>query len=69
MMGIAENYTRSKNVFRKDKITHGWWNSFKNRQPDLSLQRGDNTVHVFMNAVNETTSDLYHIVKGIDGNP
>jgi len=37
VMGIAEDYVRSKNMFRKDKIAHGWWNSFKNRKSDLSL--------------------------------
>ena len=25
--GIAEDYARNKNMLRKDKITHGWWNS------------------------------------------
>jgi len=29
VMSIAEDYARSKNMIRKNKITHGWWNSFK----------------------------------------
>ena len=51
-MDIAEDYARRKNMLRKDKIPHGWWNPFKNRQSDLSLRRGDNTAHVSMDAVN-----------------
>ena len=58
-MGIAEEYARSKSMFRKDKITNGWRNSFKNRQPDLLLQIGDNTAHVCMDAINEITTNHY----------
>ena len=36
VMGIAEDYARSKNMLRKPKITHGWC---KNRQSDLLLRR------------------------------
>jgi len=59
VMGIAEDYARSKIMLRKDNMTDRWWNSFKNRQSDLLLQRGDNTAHVCMDAVNKSTIDHY----------
>jgi len=64
-VSIAEDYARSNDVLRKNKITHGWWNSFKDRQSDLSLRRGDNIAHVCMDAVKKLTIDHYLLLMEI----
>ena len=46
-------------MLRKDRISHGWWNRFTTRQGDLSLQKGDNTAHVCMDAINSETMKHY----------
>ena len=43
---ITEKVAREKNLLRKDHVSDGWWKQFKERPPELSLQRGDATVHV-----------------------
>ena len=58
-MDIAEVVVREKGNLKKEKITHGWWNHFLQRQGDLSLRRGDSTAHVCMDAINKETIDHY----------
>lgn len=41
------------------KISDGWWRRFLERQPKLTLRRGDSTAHVRMDAVNRETMDQY----------
>jgi len=59
VLRIAESCAKAKGVLRKERITQGWWRSFRERQGDLSLRRGDNTAHVRMDAVNEETISHY----------
>ena len=58
-MRIAEAVVREKGSLKKEKITHGWWNRFLQRQGDLSLRRGDSTANVCMDAINKETIDHY----------
>ena len=58
-MSIVELQAMHKAVLRKDRISHGWWNRFTTRQGDLSLQKGDNTAHVRMKAINSETMKHY----------
>ena len=59
-MGIVENVAKEKGLLKVDeKVTDGWWRRFMERQPQLSLRRGDATAHVRMNAVNKETIDGY----------
>ena len=51
IMGIAESTTKKKGTLRKNKISHGWFDSFMKRQPYLSLRKGDATAHDRMDAI------------------
>jgi len=60
VLNIAESYASQKGVLRKESgITQGWWRSFRDRQADLSLRRGDGTANIRMDAVNEETISHY----------
>ena len=50
---IVENVAGEKGVLRASRTSDGWWPMFLERQPNLSLRRGDPTAHVRMNAVNQ----------------
>ncbi|XP_065896174.1 uncharacterized protein [Dysidea avara] len=67
ILNIAESYAKQKGVLRKESgITQGWWRSFRDRQGDLSLRKGDNTAHVRMDAVNEETiSDYFALLQTV----
>ena len=67
ILNIAETYTKQKGVLRaKTGITQGWWKSFRDRQGDLSLRRGDNTTSVHMDVVNEETiSDYFTLLQSV----
>ena len=51
MTPITEDTTKYKGGLRKDKITHGWFDSFTKRHPCLSLCKGDATAIDRMDAV------------------
>ena len=57
---IVENLAREKGVLRASRISDGWWRIFLERQPNLSLRRGDPTAHVWMNEVNQETIDSFY---------
>ena len=59
VMSIVQSVASDKGVLKGSKITVGWWRRFCQRQPDLSLHRGDATAHVCMNAVNQDTMNQY----------
>ena len=59
VMCIVQSVAIDKGVLKSQKITEGWWRRFLQRQPDLSLRRGDTTAHVRMNAVNKKTMEQY----------
>ena len=44
---------------RKDKITHGWFDSFMKQHPYLSLRKGDATAIDRMNAVTPAAINHY----------
>lgn len=45
IMTFAVSTTKKKGTLRKNKISHGLFDSFMKRQPYLSLQKGNATVH------------------------
>lgn len=49
----------TKKGLRKDKITHGWFDSFMKRHPYLSLRKGDATAIDRMNAVTPAAINHY----------
>ena len=57
---IVESVAREKGILRARRISDGWWRRFRERQPTLSLRRGDPTAHVRMNAINQETLDNYY---------
>jgi hypothetical protein len=57
---ITEKVAKEKNLLRKERVTDGWWRRFMERQPELSLRRGDPTAHVRMDATNKATIDAYY---------
>ena len=58
-MGIVETVAKEKGHLKTNKVTDGWWRRFMERQPQLSLRRGDATAHVRMNAVNKEAIEGY----------
>jgi len=41
-----------KRVLRKERISDGWFRRFLERQPQLRLHKGDRTLFVQLNAMN-----------------
>lgn len=56
---LVENVAREKGVLKKDKVTDGWYRRFAERQPKLSLRKGDATAHVRMDATTPETMKKY----------
>ena len=62
---IDENVAREKNVLRSERVSDGWWRRFMERQPQLSLRRGDSTAHICMNSVNrESMESYFNLLEG-----
>ena len=59
VMGIARSVAAEKGVLKGEKVTQGWWRRFCERQPDISLRRGDRTAHIRMDAINSNTIRQY----------
>lgn len=59
VMSIAETVASDKGVLKGSRISEGWWRRFLERQPKLSLRRGDVTAHVRMDVINKETLDFY----------
>ena len=57
--GLVETVAKEKGILKSEKVTDGWWRRFMERQPQLSLRRGDPTAHVRMNAVNKESIEGY----------
>jgi len=51
--------TKDKELLQKDNISQGWWRNFVSRQGDPALQKGDNTAHICMDAINSETMKHY----------
>ena len=62
--GIVEKVAVEKGTLRSTHVTDGWWTRFFQRHPKLSLQSGDATAHVRMNAVsNEKLKHYFSLLK------
>lgn len=59
VLSLAENVAREKGLLQGARISTGWWKRFLERQPKLSLRRGDATAHVRMDALSQETIDQY----------
>jgi len=55
-MNIAESTAKEKGLHRKHRISDGWLRRFIEKQPQLSLHKGDSTVFVCMDAMKKQTS-------------
>lgn len=56
---LVTKVAQEKGVLKKEKVTDGWFRRFKERQPQLSLRRGDATANVRMNCLNKETVEQY----------
>ena len=62
VLSIVENVVREKDALhpsRSNHVSDGWWRRFMQRQPTLSLRRGDATAHVRMDSTNQEVIDHY----------
>ena len=49
--GITESVAREKGILKESRISDGWFRRFMERQPQLSLCKGDSTAKVRMDAM------------------
>jgi len=61
VLTIVERHVEMKEdvSLRAARVTHGWWQKFLKRNPSLSLQSGDSTAAVRLDAMNEENMDNY----------
>lgn len=57
---IVEKVAIEKKILRSERVTDGWWKRFMERQPDLSLRRGDPTAHVRLDSTNKEVITKYY---------
>ena len=57
---IVEQVAKENAVNRSNRVSDGWWRRFLERQPQLSLRRGDATAHVRMDATNKEAITKYY---------
>ena len=63
---IAGRVTIEKGVKDKPVISHGWFETFMQRQSQLSYQKGDPTANFRMNCLNrEVINDYFALLKDI----
>ena len=59
---MVEKTARDKSTLRKEKISDGWFRRFLERQPHLSLRKGDRTAAIRIDAMkNQSALDNYFI--------
>ena len=56
---IVEIVAKEKGLL-KGRITDGWWRRFLERQPQLSIRRGDSTAHCRMDAMSKEAVEGYY---------
>ena len=49
----------TKGILKGTRISEGWWRRFLERQPKLTLRRGDAMAHVRMDTINRKKLDQY----------
>ena len=61
VLTIVKRHVESKEdvSLKASRVTHGWWQTFKERNPSLSLRSGDSTAAVRLDAVNKENTDNY----------
>ena len=61
VLSIVEQFVDQKEdvTLRSSKITHGWWQKFLKRNPDLNLRSGDSTAAIRLDAVNPENLNNY----------
>ena len=59
MKSIVERVAEEKHCLRGTQVTDGWWTKFLQRQPQLSLRRGDATGHVRMDSTIREAIEQY----------
>ena len=61
VLGMVENVAREKGILQPDrkKLSSGWFRRFMQRNPKLSLRRGDSTAHVRMDCTNSAALTNY----------
>ena len=61
VLTLVERHVEQKEdvSLRAARITHGWWQKFIKRNPSLSLQSGDFTAGIRMDAINEENFTNY----------
>jgi len=68
VLSIVEQYVNQKEdvSLQSSKITHGWWQKFLKRHPDLSLKSGDSTAGIRLDVVNpENLSNYFDALRSI----
>ena len=61
VLTIVERHVELKEdvSLKAARVTHGWWQKFKERNPSVSLRSGDSTAAVRLDAVNEENMNNY----------
>ena len=64
---VAETVAREKGILWKERISDGWFRRFFERQPQLTLRKGDRTAFVRMSAMqnNEALDSYFRELKRI----
>ena len=59
-MSVGQSTSKSKELLRNNRVSIGWWRHFIERQEGkLVFQRGNSTIFVCIDAVNEETLKQY----------
>ena len=59
-MMYAEKVAKEKGVLRKDNITHRWFESFRKRNTDVALRKGDSMAAVRFRCTNPVEISKYY---------
>ena len=64
---LVETAAREKGVLKKNRLTDGWFRRFLERQPQLTLRKGDQTAFVRMDAMKdkEALDNYFILLKSI----
>ena len=60
VMKIVQHVAKEKGVLRKEKISAGWFRRFRERQPDVSLRKGDSMALVRFHCTDKETIGSYY---------
>ena len=64
---IAEAVARDKGILKKEKISNGWFRCFLERNPILTLHKGDSTCTARMSAMEnkEAIEKYFEVLKDV----